>query len=154
MKTYKLDKLDQDIIRILSQDARISNRQIGAELGVTEGTIRVRIKRLQQQNLIRFTAITDFRLSGSPRLVMIGIHADPSEVRALAQQIAAMPEIGCVVQMLGRYALLAMGLFIKLEDVVDVANNRILALKGVRHVETSIAVKSLKYDVRMARITD
>ena len=31
--------------------------------------------------------------------------------------------------------------------------NRILALPGVRHVETSIAVKTLKYDIRAARIT-
>ena len=33
------------------------------------------------------------------------------------------------------------------------ANNRILALPGVRHVETSIAVKTLKYDYRAAKIT-
>jgi len=45
------------------------------------------------------------------------------------------------------------GLFTSLEDVIAVANNRILALPGVRHVETSIAVKTLKYDIRAARIT-
>ena len=36
---------------------------------------------------------------------------------------------------------------------MQVANNRILALPGVRHVETSIAVKTLKYDFRAAKIT-
>jgi hypothetical protein len=64
-----------------------------------------------------------------------------------------MPEIGCVIMMLGRFDILAIGLFSRLEDIVEVANNRILALEGVRHVETSIAVKTLKYDYRVAKIT-
>ena len=34
-----------------------------------------------------------------------------------------------------------------------VANNRILSLPGVRHVETSIAVSTFKYDHRVAKIT-
>ena len=40
-----------------------------------------------------------------------------------------------------------------LEEVVAVANNRILSLPGVRHVETSIAVTTFKYDHRVAKIT-
>ena len=148
-----LDGLDRSIVDILARDARISNRQIAADLGVTEGTVRARIKRLQQENLIRFTVVTDFRLAGSPRLVMIGIHAEPASVRTLVPAIAGMSEIGCVIVMLGRYNIMAMGLFTDLEDVVDIANNRILAMEGVRHVETSIAVRSLKYDARMAKIT-
>ena len=84
---------------------------------------------------------------------MIGIHAEPASVRTLVPAIAGMSEIGCVIVMLGRYNIMAMGLFTDLEDVVDIANNRILAMEGVRHVETSIAVRSLKYDARMAKIT-
>lgn len=153
MSRSALDTLDQQIVDILSNDARISNRQIAADLGVTEGTVRARIKRLQQENLIRFTVVTDFRLAGSPRLVMIGIHAEPASVRTLGTKISAMAEINCVILMLGRYNILAMGLFTDLEDVVRVANSQILPMEGVRHVETSIAVRSFKYDARMAKIT-
>jgi len=85
--------------------------------------------------------------------VLIGIQAQHSELKVLCQQIAAMPEIGCVIMMLGRFDILAIGLFSRLEDIVEVANNRILSLPGVRHVETSIAVKTLKYDYRVAKIT-
>ena len=63
-----------------------------------------------------------------------------------------MREIGCVIAMAGRYDILCIGLFSTLEDVVTIANNRILALPGVRHVETSIAVSTLKYDHRVAKI--
>jgi Lrp/AsnC family transcriptional regulator for asnA, asnC and gidA len=150
---YELDELDHKIIEQLARDARVSNRQIAAELDVTEGTIRGRIKRLEEENCIRFTAVTNVSFAGAPKVVLIGVHAEHSELRALSKKIAAMPEIRCVIITLGRYDLLAIGLFAELEEVVAVANNRILALPGVRHVETSIAVKTLKYDYRAAKIT-
>lgn len=179
----ELDELDHRIIDLLSQDARVSNREIAEQLGVTEGTIRGRVKRLEQENCIRFTAITNVSLAnvslanvnlghanpgsvnggnaslanarpaGAPRVVLIGIQCVHEELRALSERIAAMPEIRCVIITLGRYDILAIGLFTALEDVVEVANNRILALPGVRHVETSIAAKTLKYDYRVAKIT-
>ena len=149
----KLDELDHKIIDLLARDARVSNRQIAVQLDVTEGTVRGRIKRLEQQNSIRFTAVTNVAFAGAPKVVLIGVHAAHGELRSLSQRIAAMPEIRCVIITLGRYDILAIGLFTALEEVVAVANNRILALPGVRHVETSIAVKTLKYDYRAAKIT-
>jgi DNA-binding Lrp family transcriptional regulator len=153
MSGDRLDPLDRQIIDKLTWDARISNRQVAAELGVTEGTIRTRLKRLQSQGLIQFTVVTDFRLAGSPNLVMFGIQADPSRVAALAEELSAMPEINCVIVLLGRYSLLAMGLFKTVEQFTDLANERIRALEGVREVETSISVHNLKYEAGLARIT-
>lgn len=149
----KLDELDHRIVDLLAHDARVSNRQIAEQLGVTEGTIRGRVKRLEEENSIRFTAVSNVAFAGAPKVVLIGVHATHGALRALGQKIAAMPEIRCVIITLGRYDILAIGLFAELEEVVEVANNRILALPGVQHVETSIAVKTLKYDYRVAKIT-
>ena len=54
----KIDNLDRNIIKLLSGNARLSNRKIAAQLGFTEGTIRERVKRLEKDNFIRFTAVT------------------------------------------------------------------------------------------------
>ncbi|HEY0768141.1 MAG TPA: Lrp/AsnC family transcriptional regulator [Steroidobacteraceae bacterium] len=148
-----LDELDRRIVERLSVDARVSNRQIAAQLGVTEGTIRGRIHRLEKGGAIRLTAVTNLAFAGSPKVVLIGIQAHHGELKALCQKLATMPEIDCVILMLGRFDILAIGLFAALEDIVELTNNRILTLPGVRHVETSIAVKTLKYDHRAARIT-
>ena len=148
-----LDDLDHRIIGVLSKGVRVSNRRIAALLGVTEGTIRSRIKRLEQDNLIRLTAVTNVASVGAPKIVLIWIQAAHSDVKQLCNKLAAMQEIRAVIVLLGRCDILAVGLFSSLDDVISVANNRILALPGVRHVETSIAVKTLKYDIRAARIT-
>ena len=152
MTRYHLDDLDHKIIDVLGKDARVSNRKIAASLSVTEGTIRGRIKRLQEENYIRFTAITNPAHLGNPRLVLIGILAVQSSVRDLAQAVADIDGIRAVVITLGRFDILAVGLFDEIEMALEVANNSILPLPGVRHIETSIVVKTLKYNSRFAKI--
>ena len=154
MNGDRLDDLDRQIIERLARDARVSNRAIASELGVTEGTIRTRIKRLQAEGLIQFTVVTDFRMAGSPNLVMMGIHADPGRVPTLAQELSAIPEINCVIVLLGRYNLLAMGLFQTVEQVNDLVLTRIRTLEGVRDVEVSVSVYNIKYEAGVARITN
>ena len=153
MNGDRLDDLDHQIVERLARDARVSNRAIAAELGVTEGTIRTRVKRLQAEGLIQFTVVTDFRMAGSPNLVMFGIHADPSRVEEIAKQLSAIPEINCVIVLLGRYSVLAMALLQTVEQLNDLLLTRIRTLEGVREVEVSISVHNIKYDVGIARIT-
>jgi len=140
MNTVLLDELDHKIVAALGYDARVSNRQLATELGITEGTVRTRIKRLQTERLIQFTVVTDFQLVGSPNLVMLGIHAEIAQVPALAKSLAAIPELGCVMVLLGRYNLLAMGLFTSIEQVNELIQRQIRTLPGIRSVETSISM--------------
>jgi DNA-binding Lrp family transcriptional regulator len=150
--TPELDSLDCKIIEHLERNARDSNREIADQLDVTEGTVRGRIKRLEQDNCIRLTAITNLAHAGAPKVALIGVHAVHSEIKPLCRKIAAMPEIGCVMVLLGRFDILAIGLFNAHEDVLEVANHRISTLKGVRRVEPSFAIETVKYDYRAAKI--
>lgn len=152
MASIQLDDLDLQLIKLLSQDARVSNRKIAAELGVTEGTVRGRIKRLQADKLIAFTAITGFEMSSKSRLGFISIQAEVGVVREVARRISEIPSVNAVMVMMGQFNILAMCLFEELDTLVDIASDQILALPGVHHVETSIAVKTLKYNARMAKI--
>ena len=153
MITNQLDELDLQLINLLSQDARVSNRKIATELGVTEGTVRGRIKRLQQDRLIAFTAITGLEMAEKSRLAFISVQADVENVRTIAQQVSELPLINAVMITMGQFNILAMCLFDELDSLVEVASDRIIALPGVHHVETSIAVKTIKYNARMAKIT-
>ena len=153
MDMVQLDDLDLQLIGLLSHDARVSNRKIAAELGVTEGTVRGRIKRLQQEGLIAFTAIIGLEMAEKARLAFITVQADVEKVRTIAREISELPLINGVMITMGQSNILAMCLFDELDSLVEVASDRILALPGVHHVETSIAVKTIKYNVRMAKIT-
>ena len=154
MTTPALDDLDRELIRILGKDARLSNRKIAGELGVTEGTVRGRIKRLQQDRLIAFTAITSFDLTDENRLAFIGVQAEVENVRQVAEQIGKMEAVNGVLITMGRFNILAISLFNELDHLHQIASDDILSLSGVHHVETSIAVRTLKYNSRVVRITE
>lgn len=154
MTLPQLDDLDRKLIDLLSRDARVSNRKIAADLGVTEGTVRGRIKRLQQDNLIAFTAITSFDLVETTKLAFIAIQADVMNVREIARNIADLPQVSSVMIVMGRFNVLAICLFSELDRLYEVASDLILSMPGVHHVETSIAVRTVKYDPRIVRITN
>lgn len=154
MADVQLDDLDRQLIDLLAQDARVSNRKIATELGVTEGTVRGRIKRLQADGLIAFTAITGLGLTQNSRLAFIAVQAEVENVRTIARQIADLPMVNAAMITMGQFNILAMGLFDDLDALVDLASDRILQLPGVHHVETSIAVRTIKYNARVARITE
>ena len=153
IESSNLDELDHKLIHMLAEDARVSNRRIAAELGVTEGTVRGRIKRLQQDRLIAFTAITGLEMAQKSRLAFIGIQVETSRVRAVAELISEMPDVNAVIISLGEFNVVAICLFEELEEIVDVASDRILSIPGVYQIETSVAVKTMKYNARIARIT-
>lgn len=153
MSTPEIDDLDRALIDILSNDARISNRKIATELGVTEGTVRGRIRRLQKDGLIAFTAITSFELADHTKMAFIGIQADVNRVRQIAETIAARKNINGVMVTMGRFNITAICLFNELERLHEIASEEILTLDGVHHVETSIAVKTLKYNFKIVKIT-
>lgn len=154
MSAPDLDDLDRRLIAVLANDARTSNRRIAADLGVTEGTVRTRLKRLQQEKLIAFTAITSFDMTAPRQMAFIRAQTDIPRASAIAAEIAAMSEVDAVMVTMGRYNLLVVCLFDTLADLHDLASNRILGMAGVHHVTTSIAVKTLKYNARVVRITD
>ena len=153
MADVQVDDLDLQLIDLLARDARVSNRKVASELGVTEGTVRGRIKRLQQDGLIAFTAITSFGLADSSRMAFIGVEVNVSDVRGVAERIAELPAVNAVMITMGRFNILAICLFNSLDNLLEVASNQILAMPGVHHVETSIAVKTVKYNARVVRIT-
>lgn len=154
MSDVQIDELDRQLIDILSKDARTSNRRIAADLGVTEGTVRGRIRRLQQDGLIAFTAITSFELADSTKMAFIGVQVEVNRVREIAERISDLADINAVMVTMGRFNITAICLFNELDRLHEIASEKILSIDGVHHVETSIAVKTLKYNSRIVRITE
>jgi DNA-binding Lrp family transcriptional regulator len=154
MNRPDLDDLDHQLIDILAQDARVSNRKIASDLGVNEGTIRGRIKRLQQDRLIAFTALTSLKLEKATNIGFVAVQAEAGHVRQIARDIAHIPMIQSVMIMLGPFNIMATCLYDDLDRFHTVTSGQILAMDGVYHIETSLAVRTVKFSNRVVRITD
>ncbi|WP_156842119.1 Lrp/AsnC family transcriptional regulator [Novosphingobium aquimarinum] len=152
MKDIEFDDTDRGILDALGNDARMSNRSIANLLGVAEGTVRARIKRLTARKILRFTAITDYRQHGTPLMALVRLVADHGKLEALATQISDITEIRSVIVTLGRTNLLCIGLFESQERLAAVCSEQIGILDGVGELSISTVVHAVKYNERMARL--
>ncbi len=148
-----LDQSDRAIVERLSVDARVSNREIAEQLGVTEGTVRARVKRMQDEKLIRITAVTNIDRFKDAALAYIWIEVERSgQTREVARKLADIRELGFVGVMLGRADILAITMVRNAEHLAEFVHTRIGVIEGVRGTQSTLGVNFIKHDYRMARI--
>ncbi|MCR9106057.1 MAG: Lrp/AsnC family transcriptional regulator [Gammaproteobacteria bacterium] len=151
----ELDSTDIAIVERLSHDARVSNREIAEALGVTEGTVRARVKRMEEEKLIRITAVTNIDRFRDAALAYIWVEVERSgQTREVARTMATIPELGFVGVMLGRSDILAITMVRNAEHLAEFVHQRISAIAGVRGTQSTLGANFLKHDYRMARIVN
>lgn len=155
MTRINLDELDLKIIERLGHDARVSNREIGREFGLTEGTIRSRLKRLLDNRVIRVAAVTDANRLRNPILAYLWVEADTAaDIEGVAERLASLPEIGFVATTLGRADVLAMTLVENGNELTDFLHQTIDKIPGVRRVRYSLGQNFIKHDYRWCALVD
>lgn len=155
MNRISLDELDHKIIERLGHDARVSNREIGREFDLTEGTIRSRLKRLLDNRVIRVAAVTNANRLRNPILAYLWVEADTAaDIEGVAERLAALPEIGFVATTLGRADVLAMTLVENGNELTDFLHQTIDKIPGVRRVRYSLGQNFIKHDYRWCALVD
>lgn len=147
------DATDQGILSFLSENARISNREIAERLGVAEGTVRARIKRLVDEKAIRFTALTgEFEIE-HPTLCYVGLRVDLNRLTDVSRALAELPEVRFVATTLGRFDVFSIVVVGSIEDLALLVSEKFMSIDGVRRSYTSIVTKTLKYDYRWGKVS-
>jgi Lrp/AsnC family transcriptional regulator for asnA, asnC and gidA len=155
MSATAIDDLDMKIIERLGTDARVSNREIAREFGLTEGTIRARIKRLLAEKVIRVAAVTNSTQLKNPILAYLFVEADSAaHVDAMAQALAQVPEITFTATLLGRSDVLAMTLVENGDQLTDLLHKTIDKIPGVHRVQYSLGQNFIKHDYRWCALVD
>jgi len=73
------DKIDREILEILSQDGRTKFTTIAKKIKRTEGTVRNRVRRLREKGIIQgFRVVTDPENLGYNAQAIIKFHLEPS----------------------------------------------------------------------------
>ena len=102
-----MDELDAKIISLLQQDGRASNAGIAREVGVSEGTVRRRLKRLVQGEYIHVIAMLDPSKLGFASEALIGVQVDPDKIDQVATSLANLEEVNWVAITTGSYDIFA-----------------------------------------------
>jgi Lrp/AsnC family transcriptional regulator, regulator for asnA, asnC and gidA len=136
-----IDALDQRIIEALQANGRESFRQIAAQLGVSEATVRARYTRLSNADILQVVAVTNpLGLGFEQSLVGVKTAGSPEPV---ADEIASWPEADYVVITAGQYDILVELVATDRRDLLGITN-RMRALDGVVSTETFLYLDMVK----------
>lgn len=91
-----VDDLDRAIIRCLQEDGRLPSAEIARTLSVAERTVRARIDRLVQDNVIRLVAMIVPGAVGFGVTADVFLEVEAGRVQEVANSVAARPEVGYV----------------------------------------------------------
>ena len=76
-----MDELDRKIIALLQLDGRASNAKIAREVGVSEGTVRRRLRRLIKEDVVKVVAVPNLEKLGYATTALIGLANRAGQVR-------------------------------------------------------------------------
>jgi Lrp/AsnC family transcriptional regulator for asnA, asnC and gidA len=146
-----LDDLDVSLVELLATDGHESNREIGRRLGISDSTVRARIKRLEDGGLLRVIAGVDPIATGELRataMVFLTLDDDGAEI----QKLIAAPQVISAQRCLGR-ADLVMLLGARHEHPLDTfIVDDLRSVKGVRGVEVAYVVEVVKHKTHLVRL--
>ena len=137
-----MDELDTQIIKILQKDGRSSNAGIAREVGVSEGTVRRRLKRLIREEYIQVLALPDPAKMGNNSEALVGVQVDPDKVDQVAEDLASLDEINWVAVTTGSFDIFAWTTLPSAEALGIFLRTKVGVIPGVRRTETFVNLAS------------
>ncbi|MFC4263055.1 Lrp/AsnC ligand binding domain-containing protein [Ferruginibacter yonginensis] len=137
------DKLDLQIINAMMNDAEISYAELGKKLFVSAGTIHVRIKKLQEMNIISGTRMNvNVKLLGYDCTAFVGIYLEKSSLYdVVAKELKKIPEIVRLNYITGSYSMFLEVVCKDIAQLRRVLHDELQKIKGIERTETFISLE-------------
>lgn len=140
----RLDDTDQRIIDLLRGNGRLPFRAIARELGLTEATVRARVRRLEDSSTMRVVAVTDIEAAGYGMLLAVGVQVENRPPEAVAKDIAEIPEVFSVNVVVGAQDIEVLMVAEDQDALHHLLYEQLACLAGVRRLTPALAVDVLK----------
>ncbi|MFT5501012.1 MAG: Lrp/AsnC family transcriptional regulator for asnA, asnC and gidA, partial [Woeseiaceae bacterium] len=104
----KIDAVDEAIMAAFQEDGRQSNREVARKLEVSEGSIRQRLKKLQDGGAIRFDVVTDYAQMGIDFVALFRASVEPRHLERFLKSAGQLPELCYLAAVAGRFNIIAL----------------------------------------------
>ena len=144
MDTTNLDKLDNEIIRLLTENGRMPIGEMSKRLNVTAPTTRNRIKNLEKNGIFKVSGLIDPSKHGEmiTALVAMSVRSN-GKLDEILDKIAQLPNVVWAGVVTGRYDIIAEVVCVKgKEELYRFTTRTILKIATVLRSETFIMLKS------------
>ncbi len=145
----ELNDTDVKILKGLLEDARFSSRQIAKNVGVSVGTVLSRIKKMEDEGLIKgYSVILDHEKLGFQLTVVTEISVSKGRLVETESEIAKFPSVCAVYDVTGLTDAVIIAKFKSREDL-GIFTKRLLALPYIERTNTHVVLTTVKEKFRL-----
>ena len=143
-KDKGLDLLDQQIIKLLQKDGRLSNTAIAKKVDTSEGTVRVRLNRLIEEEYIQIVAVSNPLKLGFPITGIMDINVDIKKTKQVTEALKKLKPVWFVVHTTSGSDIKVEFVAKSIDDLNNLIFEKIHKIDGVVKTETSLIVNFIK----------
>ncbi|WP_276359176.1 Lrp/AsnC ligand binding domain-containing protein [Daejeonella sp. H1SJ63] len=151
-QNFELDNLDIQILSILMEDATIPYTEIAKKLIVSGGTIHVRMKKMQDMEIISGShLIINPQKIGYDICAFLGIYLEKgSQYKDAVESLRKIKEVVELHYTTGSYSMFAKIICRDTNHLRQVLNEDIQGVKGIQRTETLISLEeSIKRQITL-----
>lgn len=139
--TIELDEIDYKILEILRRDARTHFTEVGRELGISDATVHVRVKKMMDEGVIkRYTVEVDEEALGKRVSGFVLLNVKPGYLEEVVDRLVENERVSAVYEIYGPNDLM-----VKVQaGELDEMRNLMLELREVPDVVASELITVLK----------
>ena len=153
-KLKELDSTDYDILRVLSEDSRKSNRKLGDELEKSPTTIGKRIEELIEGKILKnFTIEIDYEKLGYDIIALVELNISQGKMLEVENDIAKNPHIFGVYDVTGKYDALILARFKTRKELSEMVKN-INSKPYVENTNTHLILNVIKEGTNLAELME
>jgi Lrp/AsnC family transcriptional regulator for asnA, asnC and gidA len=141
-----MDATDFSIISEL-KDGRISFKRVADRLGLAEGTVRTRVRKLQNDGILDITGLVDPEKLPDHSVVMIGVQVRDMDLVKKAEEFSRLRGVISVCVVTGRFDLIVTVMLAKKFGILEFYTEEAVKIANVQSVETFVVYKSFNLKV-------
>lgn len=139
-----LDELDLKILALLSHDSRLSFREVAKKLSVSHANVAGRIKKLEEDKIIRgYTVILDPEYTNMYPLCIRISAKTGVDLSVIGRKIADLDKAYVVLRVSGDCDLLVLGMCKNRREALDLISE-ISGIPGIEKVESHVVLETIK----------
>ena len=144
-----LDRTDRAILALLQKDARLTNKELAARVGVAQSTCSERVRRLERTGVFRgYHAEVDLKLLGVGLQAMIAVRLqrhERTQVDRFRHYAESLPEVVAFYHMAGENDFLVHVVVRDSDHLRDIAMGAFTSQPEVTHIENSIIFEHTRF---------
>ena len=141
----ELDEIDNRIINLLADNARMSFVEIGNEVGLSRVAVKMRIQSLEKQGIIeKYSIIINPEKLGNSLAVFLDLQISANRLNQVCYTLAQIPQVIKIYQMTGDTRLHIHAMMKSNEELEYFLKNQIYILPGLLECSCNTIISRIK----------